>query len=104
MGKPTLVPNTVGNINRPPKANNKGEGNITISKRENTHPLLQNRTLTLAAWLVSGIPSEQRAYQRQLQSLSQTPEQSELEAITAQPGKSLKAGVINKKWIPFLVL
>jgi len=69
-----------------------------------THPLLQNRTLTLAAWLVSGIPSEQRAYQRQLQSLSQTPEQSELEAITAQPGKSLKAGVINKKWIPFLFL
>jgi len=68
------------------------------------HPLLLNGTLKLAAWRISGAVKKQRDYQKRLQTLSHNPEQSELDAVTEQPGKSFRAGVVKGKWIRFLAI
>ena len=69
-----------------------------------THPLLKNRTLQLVAWLISGCQDTQERYQKRLQPLSSTQKQRAHEIVTNQPGKSLIAGVVQGKLIPFHVL
>ena len=65
------------------------------------HPLIQNQTLHLAAWKITGNRKLQISYQKLLPTLSNNPEQGELDDITCQPGKTLVAGVVEGKLIPF---
>ncbi|XP_057294612.1 uncharacterized protein LOC130623139 [Hydractinia symbiolongicarpus] len=69
-----------------------------------SHPLLENRTLRLVAWTISGKFWRLREYQEKLQSLSQVPEQRAHSLITNRPGESGLAGVVNNKLIPLNVL
>ena len=72
--------------------------------RKETHPLIENNSLSLAAWFVSGNRGEQARYRQQLPLLSKTPKQWELEKITSRPGESFVAGVVQDRLIQFLVL
>ena len=65
---------------------------------------MENRTLRLAAWLISGNPQQQTKFHQQLPHLSQMPDQKALKEITDRPGESLVAGVVGEKWIRFLVI
>ena len=65
------------------------------------HPLILNQTLHLAAWKITGNRKLQISYQKLLPTLSNNPEQGELDDITCQPGKTLVAGVVEGKLIPF---
>ena len=67
--------------------------------RENIHPLIENNSLRLAAWLVSGNQGEQQQYLQRLPLLSKTPKQWVLERITDRPGDSLIAGVCQGRLI-----
>ena len=58
-----------------------------------SHPLLENGSLRLAAWLVSGDPQQQRDYQALLNTPLKTSKLKELESVMARPGESLIAGV-----------
>ena len=69
-----------------------------------THPLLNNNTLRLAAWLISGKKCSTQAFQNQLPSLSSMPELQAQEAITTQPGSTSLAGVTKNKLIHFNAL
>ena len=64
------------------------------------HPLIQNKILRLAAWLVSGEEMKQRECQNKLITLSQNLGEKEQDAITTQPGRNLVAGV-HKQIDPF---
>ena len=70
----------------------------------NTHPLVENESLQLGAWLISGQTRKTRNFQQGLQTLSQKPDQSRHELITTQPGRNLVAGVVNRKLIQFTAL
>ena len=78
--------------------------NLLLDPRQNVHPLVENKTLQLAVWVVSGIVWQQKAYQTGLQSLSQIPEGRAQFLLTNRPGESGLAGVVNGKLIPFDVL
>ena len=78
--------------------------NLLLNPGKENHPLVQNGTLHLAAWLVSGQECKQRAYQRGLPLLSLKLGEKAPEAITNQPGRNLVAGVIRDKLIQFDVL
>ena len=69
-----------------------------------THPLLQNMTLKLTAWLISGNSYKVQAFQSRLPILSLTQEQQAQEAITMQTGKSSLADVVNNRLIHLSVL
>ena len=69
-----------------------------------THPLVQNRSLRLIAWTLSGNSLLQKAFQRKLQVLSSSPGVQELNLITNRPGDSGLAGVLNNKLIQLDVL
>ncbi|XP_057299486.1 uncharacterized protein LOC130630105 [Hydractinia symbiolongicarpus] len=60
-----------------------------------SHPLLENRTLRLVAWTISGKFWRVREYQEKLQSLSQVSEQRAHSLITNSPGESGLAGVLK---------
>ena len=72
-------------------------------KRE-IHPLVQNRTLKLVAWTVSGLDCRRRKFQRQLPTLSPSQEDQILMQIMSRPGESGLAGVLEGKLIHFLVI
>ena len=78
--------------------------NILLNPKGETHPLIRNSTLRLAAWLISGKTAEQINFQEQLTNFSLHPDQKELEKITSQTGKSLHAGAVKGKLIPFRVI
>lgn len=66
-----------------------------------SHPLLENRTLRLVVWIISGKFWRVREYQEKLPSLSQVPEQRAHSLITNRPRESGElAGVVNNKLIP----
>ena len=67
------------------------------------HPLIQNRTLQLGAWLVSGKTWKIKHFQQGLQTLLQVPDQQGHDLITTQPGRNSVAGVVNRKLIQFNV-
>ena len=71
-------------------------------KRE-IHPLVQNRTLKLVAWTVSGIDCR-REFQRQLPILSPSQEDQILMQIMSRHGESGLADVPEGKLIHFLVI
>lgn len=70
----------------------------------NRSPLLQQKNFKLAAWLISGNCTKQKAYQQTLQISSHTPEGGELTPIMSQLGNNSQAGVINNKRIPFIAI
>ena len=76
--------------------------NLLRNPRENIHPLIENNSLRLAAWFVSGNRGQQQQYLQQLPLLSKTP--WELERITGRPGESLVAGVRQGRLIQFHAL
>ena len=78
--------------------------NLLLDPRQNVHPLVENKTIQLAVWVVSGIVWQQKAYQTGLQSLSRIPEGRAQFLLTNRPGESGLAGVVNGKLIPFNVL
>ena len=89
MGNPILLPKTPLLLKTPV-----GE----------THPLVKNGTLQLAAWIISGKHCVTQAYQKQLPNLSQNVADPHLQKITNQPGKSGLAGALGEKLIPFNVI
>ena len=78
--------------------------NLLLNPDQVVHPLIENRTLQLVAWTVSGKDLLQKAYQRKLSPSSQIPDEKVQSLITTRPGESLVAGVIDGKLIPFDVL
>ena len=62
------------------------------------HPSLDR--LSLVAWRISGVPSEQRAFHRTLSRLSFNPEGLEPWQATMPNGQPLLAGVVTNSWIP----
>ena len=69
-----------------------------------THHLLKNNSLKMAAWLISGKQCKIQAFQSQLPNLSSVPGVQAQEAITTHTGNSSLAGVVKNKLIHFAVL
>lgn len=76
---------------------------LTNAKREQ-HPLVENQTLQLAAWKVSGNPLLIQAFQDQLPRLSPAQEGQAQTLIMTRPGGNGLAGVLGNKLIRFSVL
>ena len=68
------------------------------------HPVVQNRTLKLVAWMVSGLDCRRSEFQRQLPTLSPGQEDHILMQIMRRPRESGLAGVPEGKLIHFLVI
>ena len=68
------------------------------------HPLLQNSSLNLVAWLLSGIDWKARDFRERLASSSSIPEEKEPLRITNQPGRTGFCGVVEGVWIPLHAL
>ena len=86
---PTLLPSFPGLLQSPSKS---------------IHPLLQDCSLKLVAWLVSGISCKSQEYRdRLLRSSSHLAEMAHAR-LTSQPGRGGVCGVISGVWIPLNVL
>ena len=68
------------------------------------HPLIDQGSLRLVAWLVSGLLWKRKEFQKGLHTLSQMPDDQVHYHITNRPGESLLAGVIEGKQIPLDVI
>ena len=64
-----------------------------------THPLVQNQTLKLVPWTVSGLNCRSGEFQRQLPTLSQSQEDQILIQVMTCPGESGPAVVLEGKLI-----
>lgn len=69
-----------------------------------THPVLQNESLQLVGWVVSGIILNRIRYQRTLKNYFSVPGQKEQTVLTTQPRISGHSGVWKGKLIPFRYL
>ena len=78
--------------------------NMLLNALKEKHPLVENRTLRLTAWKVSGNPFLIRAYQDRLPTLSPAQEGLIQTQITMRPGESGLAGVLKRKLIRFSAL
>ena len=63
------------------------------------HLLVQNRTMQLAVWFVSGSVWQRKEYQKGLQTLLSHEEEMVLSQLTHRSGISGLAGVLNKTFI-----
>ena len=71
---------------------------MLMSPQQERHPLVLNRTLSLAAWKISGDERQQQAFQRTLPPwLSEHGKARRL--LTIAPGQSGLAGVVNDRLI-----
>ena len=86
IATPILLPTTAGFLIRP---------------QGQEHPLVNNKTLLLAGWRVSGKTFLQKPCQDRLQTLSSLPRELQLRISTSHAGQRGWAGVINNKLIPF---
>ena len=68
------------------------------------NPLIQNSSLRLVAWLVSGEFYFQKGYQKRLSTLSKMPEEQVFSQITNRRGESGLASVIGTKLIPLVTI
>ena len=75
---------------------------VLLSLEGKIHPLIQNSSLRLVVWLVSGKVYLQKGYQNMLPTLFQVPEEQILSKIMNRPGESGLVGVIGSKLIPLL--
>ena len=72
-------------------------------KRE-IHPLVQNKTLKLVVWTVSGLDCKRKEFQGRLPSLSLNEEDQVLTQIINRLGVNGLAGVLKGKLIHFEVI
>ena len=77
---------------------------VFLSPEGKIPPLIQNLSLRLVVWLVSGKVYLQKLYQRELSTESQMPEEQVLSQITNWPGESELAGAIGSKLIPLVTI
>ena len=75
-----------------------------LSPEGESHPLIQNLSLTLAAWLVSRKIYLQKKYQKELSTLSQMPEEQGLSQIMNRYRECGLASVIESKLIPLVTV
>ena len=68
------------------------------------HPLIQNRTIQLAVWVVSESVWQRKEYQKGRHTLLSHQEEKVLSQLTHRPGISRLAGVLNKTLIQFDVM
>ena len=78
--------------------------NILLSPKKEKHPLIKNKTLRLAAWLISGRNCKRQEFLRQQPRLSQIPEDQAHYLVTNRPGVSGLAGVVADRLIHFIVI
>ena len=67
-------------------------------------PLVQNKTLKLVAWTVSGLDYKRKEFQGGLPTLSLNQEDQVLTQIMNRPGVNGLAGVLKGKFIHFVVI
>ena len=77
---------------------------LLMNPQGQVHPLVENQTLNLVAWKISGKDFLQKAYQQGLQTLSSKPGERALELVMNRPGANGFAGVVNDKLIPMSVV
>ena len=77
---------------------------IVTNQESQLHPLAEQGRLPLAAWPVSGYPTLQRAFQRELSISSGDHGGTPLSQPTRPPGVSGIAGVLKGHWIQFQLL
>ena len=75
--------------------------NLLRNSQGETHPLRQNQTMRLAAWIITGNIWLRKEFQKGLQTLSFYQEERVLTQIIVRPGISGLPGVINRKLIHF---
>ena len=68
------------------------------------HPLVVQRSLSLAAWIISGRTCKQEDFRSKLPNLSYLQNDQVQTLITNRPGRSGLAGVVNNKLIHFNVM
>ena len=68
------------------------------------HPLVQNKTLNLVAWTVSGLDYKRKEFQGRLPTLSLNQEDQVRTQIMNRPGVNGLAGVLKRKSIHFVVI
>ena len=76
--------------------------NLLRNPQGEAHPLLQNQTMRLAAWIITSTISLRKEFQKGLQTFFQ--EERVLNQIVVCPGIVGLAGVINRRLIHFDVL
>ena len=101
LAEPILVPDFVENGNCRPIPFTKHQ-KILLNPEGKIHPLVQNSTLRLVAWLVSRKTYLQREYHKGLLILSQIPEGKVLSQIANGPGERGLACVMENKLIPLV--
>ena len=74
---------------------------LLLGPNNGKHPLVENKSLRLVVWTVSGVNLQQKSYLKKLLPSSQVPEEKVQSLITNWPGESGIAGVIAEKLIPF---
>ena len=78
--------------------------NLLTNPQGETNTLLQNQTMRLAAWIITGNIRLRKEFKKRLQTLSCHQEERVLTQNIVRPGISWLAGVINRKLIHFDVL
>ena len=78
--------------------------NLLRNPKQESHPLIRESNLTLVAWSISGLPSQQEEFRRTLPKLSQTAGPKELGLLTTMPGVSGWAGAVRGRLIPLTAL
>lgn len=68
------------------------------------HLLVENKTLRLAAWKISGLDYLCQEFQKQLPNSYPVLEGTHRQIITNRPGESGLAGIVNEKLIQFIVV
>jgi len=89
IARPLLLPN---------------RSNLLKDPLGNLHTLIQNRTLRLAVWKVSGIESLWGVFRQQLPILSQMLGDNHRQITMSRPRESGLAGAIEDKLVPFVVM
>jgi hypothetical protein len=74
---------------------------ILVSPTGQVHPLVQNNSLHLAAWKVSGDPCRLKEFQKKLLRSCPLHGDSQPKSLIPQPGRNGWAGVRNGSWIRF---
>ena len=78
--------------------------NVLRNPQGLNHPLIENSSMRLAAWLISGNSQEHNQFLTRLPCSSRMLDPQGLEEITSRPGTSLVAGVLTDKMIRFTMI
>ena len=88
-----IFKNTISSSNHP---------KVLFSPERKIHPLIQNSSMRLVTWLVSGSIYLQKEYQERLSALSQMPKEQVFSQITNYTGENRLASVIGSKLMPLV--